>query len=72
MKNQLLTIYLEDKIMNLLCVDFAWKILQDNKSIMLAEKTLLHYTNLFSPNDYKKNDKIIYKYFNTKYVKSWV
>ena len=72
MKNQLLTIYLEDKIMNLLCVDFAWKILQDNKSIMLAEKTLLDYTNLFSPNDYKKNDKIIYKYFNTKHVKSWV
>ena len=72
MKNQLLTIYLEDKIMNLLWVDFAWKILQDNKSIMLAEKTLLDYTNLFSPNDYKKNDKIIYKYFNTKYVKSWV
>ena len=41
--------------------------MQDNKSIMLAEKTLLDYTNLFSPNDYKKNDKIIYKYFNDKY-----
>ena len=27
---------------------------------MLAEKTLLDHTNLFSPNDYKKNDKIIY------------
>ena len=26
---------------------------------MLAEKTLLDYTNLFSPNYYKKNDKII-------------
>ena len=25
---------------------------------MLAGKTLLDYTNLFSPNDYKKNDKI--------------
>ena len=24
---------------------------------MLAGKTLLGYTNLFSPNDYKKNDK---------------
>ena len=56
--------------------------IQDNESIMcefycmafieymLAGKTLLDYTNLFSPNDYKKNDKIIYKYFKDKYVKS--
>ena len=53
--------------------------IQDNESIMcefyciafieymLAGKTLLDDTNLFSPNDYKKNDKIIYKYFNDKY-----
>ena len=34
---------------------------------MLAGKTLLDYINLFSPNDYKKNDKIIYKYFKDKY-----
>ena len=34
---------------------------------MLAEKTLLDYNNLFSPNDYKKNDKIICKYFKDKY-----
>ena len=34
---------------------------------MLAGKTLLDYTNLFSLNDYKKNDKIIYKYFKYKY-----
>ena len=27
----------------------------------------LDYTNLFSPNDYKKNDKIIFKYFKDKY-----
>ena len=33
---------------------------------MFARKTLLHYTNLFSPDDYKKNDKIITKYFNDK------
>ena len=39
---------------------------------MLAGKTLLDYTNLFPPNDYKKNDKIIYKYFKDKYVKSQV
>ena len=48
--------------------------IQDNESFMcgfycvafieymLAEKTLLDYTNLFSLNDYKKNDKIIYTY----------
>ena len=42
---------------------------------MLVGKTLLDYTNLFSPNDYEKNEKIIYKYFKDKYVrrsKSWV
>ena len=36
---------------------------------MLAGKTLLDYTNLLSPNDYKNNDKIIYKYFKDKYGK---
>ena len=33
---------------------------------MLAGKTLLDYTNLFSLSDYKKNDKIIYKYVKDK------
>ena len=33
---------------------------------MLAGKTLLDYTNLFSPDDYKNNFKIIYKYFKEK------
>ena len=49
--------------------------IQDNDSVifgfyciafieyMLAGKTLLDYTNLFYRNDYKKNDKIIYKFF---------
>ena len=39
---------------------------------MLAGKTLLDYTNLFSRNDCKKNGKIVYKYFKSKYDKSWV
>ena len=30
---------------------------------MLKGKSLLEYTNLFSPNEYKKNDKIILKHF---------
>ena len=33
---------------------------------MLAGKTLLDFTNLFAPNDYK-NDKTIYKIFKDKY-----
>ena len=61
--------------------------IQDNESIMcgfyciafieymLAGKSLLDYTNLFSSNDYKKNDKIIYEYSKDRYgrrSKSWV
>ena len=34
---------------------------------IIAGKTFLHYTNLFSPIDNQKNDKIIYKYFKDKY-----
>ena len=30
---------------------------------MLKGKSLLDYTNLFSPNDYEKNDKTTLKYF---------
>ena len=30
---------------------------------MLKGKSLLEYTNLFYPNDYEKNAKIILKYF---------
>ena len=30
---------------------------------MLKGKSLLKYTNLYSSNEYKKNDKIILKYF---------
>ena len=36
---------------------------------MLVGKKLLDYTNLFSPNDYKNNDKIIYEDFKDKYGK---
>ena len=32
-------------------------------NFMLKSKSLLEYTNLFSPNEYKKNDKIISKHF---------
>ena len=37
---------------------------------MLKGKTLLDYTNLFSPNDFKKNDQIIKRIFkNEKYYR---
>ena len=32
---------------------------------MLARKTLTEYTNFFSPNNFKKNDDIIFNYFVT-------
>ena len=32
-------------------------------AFMLAGKTLTEYTNLFSPNNFKKNDDIISNYF---------
>ena len=30
---------------------------------MFKDRSFLDYANLFSPNDYEKNDKIILKYF---------
>ena len=33
---------------------------------MLSGKKLTDYTNLFSPNDFKKNDNIIFTYFKNK------
>ena len=39
---------------------------------ILSGKTLSDYTNSFSPNDNKKNGKIIYKCFKDKYIKSRV
>ena len=38
---------------------------------MISAKTLLGYNNLFSPNDYKKNEKITHKYFRDKYGSLW-
>ena len=36
---------------------------------MLKSKCLLDYTNLFSPNEYEKNDKVILKHFQS--LKRW-
>ena len=40
------------------CIDFI--------DFMLASKKLTDYTNLFSPNDFKKNDNIILSYFKNE------
>ena len=37
------------------CIEFV--------EFMLAGKTLTEFTNLFSPNNFKKNDDIILNYF---------
>ena len=36
---------------------------------MLQGKTLLDYTNLFSPNDFKKNDQNIKRIFKNEYYR---
>ena len=38
-------------------------------NFMLAGKTLIEYTNLFSPNNFKKNDDIMLNYFYEQYLK---
>ena len=40
------------------CIEFI--------NYMLKGKTLLDYTNLFSPNDFKKNDQIIKRIFKNE------
>ena len=37
--------------------------------VMLAGKTLTNFTNLFTPNNFKKNDDMILKYFMTNVKK---
>ena len=55
-KNQLLTIYLEYKNESTICRFYYIAFIK----YILAGKTLLDYTNLFSRNNYKKNDITIY------------
>ena len=49
---------------------YLWIIFMGCIEYMLAGKNLFDYTNLVSPNDYKKNAKIMYKYFKDKFEKS--
>ena len=55
-KSNLFRLQAYDSIMcGYYCVEFI--------NYMLKGKTLLDYTNLFSPNDFKKNDKVIKRIF---------
>ena len=49
--------------MNLLCVILLYCF----HRLHAFRKNFSRYTNLFSTNDYEKNDKIIYKYFKDEY-----
>ena len=44
-------------------VSIMWYFCFEFTDFMLKGKSLLEYTNLFSPNEYKKNDNMILKYF---------
>ena len=54
-KNILLWLELQTIKIGNFCIGFI--------NFMLKGKSLLEYENLFSPNIYEKNDKIILKYF---------
>ena len=59
---------LEIKILKQIFIEYKHTIQQRADTLvfidfMLKDESLLKYTNLFSPNEYKKNDKIILKYF---------
>ena len=58
-KNIITSIYRIQAYDSVMC-GYFWIGLID---FMLKRERLLEYTNLFSPNDYEKNDKVILKYF---------
>ena len=58
-KSNIFRIQVYDSIMcGYSCIEFI--------SYMLKGKTLLDYTNLFSPNDFKKNDQLIKRIFKNE------
>ena len=58
-KSNMFRIQAYDSIMcGYFCIEFI--------NYMLKDKTLLDYTNLFSPNDFKKNDQVIKRIFKNE------
>ena len=58
-RNFITNIYRIQTYDSIMCKQFCFEFID----FMLKGKHLLKYTNFFSPNDYRKNDKIILKYF---------
>ena len=58
-KNIITNIYRIQAYDSIICEYFCIGLID----FMLKGKSLFEYINLFSPNDYEKNDKIILKYF---------
>ena len=58
-KNVVTNIYMIEAYDSIMCGYFCVGFI----NFMLKGKSLLEYINLFSPNDYEKDDKIIWKYF---------
>ena len=58
-KNIITNIYRIQEFDSIMCGYFCIGFID----FMLKGKSLLEFTNLFSPYDYEKNDKIILKYF---------
>ena len=55
-KTNIFTIQADDSVMRgYFCIGFI--------DFLFKGRTLTEYTNLFSPNDFEKNDDIILKYF---------
>ena len=61
-KSNIFRIQAYDSIMcGYFCIEFI--------NYLLKGKTLLDYTNLFSPNDFKKNDQIIKRIFKNERIR---
>ena len=58
-KNIIINIFRTQAYNSILCGYFCNGFID----FMFAGKTLTEYTNLFSPNNFKKNDRIILNYF---------
>ena len=59
MKNIIASIYRVQEYIMIMCRYFCIGFID----FMLKDKSLLHYTNLFPPYDYEKNDETTLKYF---------
>ena len=59
-KNSITNIYEIQAYHSIMCGYFCVRFID----FILKGKSLLDYTNLLSPNEYEKNDKIVVKYFH--------